>query len=251
MLYRSWLVAIRTRQERRFAPAAELLSDLIAEGLGSLRVVGPDVDVHKRPVLMLAGQFGCEPVDVVIAAIHGHERATVDGGRNDLLLLEVGWHEHDRADPGTRRRSGDGVGQVSSRWTGQDLEAHRGRGGKRHGHNAVFERMGGVAAVVLHPQPLHAESPGEVVRAHQSGTAGLGVWHVGNVRGHGQQARVTPDIAWSGLDRGTRERRQIVGHLEGPEALLARVPGPEIARVPALTARQARCEAETASRQGW
>src|SRR5208282_3670136 len=49
-------------------PPAELLGDLEAEGLGAFGVVGPDVHVDERPVLVLAGKFGREPVHVVVGA---------------------------------------------------------------------------------------------------------------------------------------------------------------------------------------
>ena len=38
-------------------PPAELLGDLVAQGLGALGVVGPDVDVDERPVLVLGRQL--------------------------------------------------------------------------------------------------------------------------------------------------------------------------------------------------
>ena len=101
---------------------AELLGDLERERLGALGVVGPQVDVHERP-RMLGRQLGAEPVDVVVVAAHRDQLRAVDAGREDLLLLEVGGHEHVGLEAGGRGVGGDGVGEVPGRRAGDDLEA--------------------------------------------------------------------------------------------------------------------------------
>src|SRR5439155_112586 len=45
-------------------PEAELLGDLVGQGLGALGVVRAHVDVHERPALVLAADLGAQPVDV-------------------------------------------------------------------------------------------------------------------------------------------------------------------------------------------
>ena len=65
-------------------PPAELLGDLVAQRLGALGVERPDVDVDERPALLLAGDLGAQPVDVVVDAVDGDERAAVDRGGDDL-----------------------------------------------------------------------------------------------------------------------------------------------------------------------
>ena len=70
-------------------PPAELLGDLVAERLGALGVERADVDVDERPALLLAGDLGGEPVDVVVGAVHRDEVLGVDRGVDLLGLLEV------------------------------------------------------------------------------------------------------------------------------------------------------------------
>ena len=91
---------------------AELLGDLERERLGALGVVGPHVDVHERPVV-LAGDLGAQPVDVVVVAAHSDEVGAVDAGREHLLLLEVGRDEHVGLEAGRGRVRGDRVGEVA------------------------------------------------------------------------------------------------------------------------------------------
>jgi hypothetical protein len=81
------------------AAAAELLGDLVAEGLGALGVVRADVHVHERPALLLAGDLGGEAVDVVVVAVDRHQVLGVDGRVHLLGLLEVARDEHHGLDP--------------------------------------------------------------------------------------------------------------------------------------------------------
>jgi hypothetical protein len=67
-----------------------LLGDLKAEGLGTLCVVRTDVDVDERPVLVLGGQFGGQPVHIVIVTVNGDQRAVVHGRREYLCPLQRG-----------------------------------------------------------------------------------------------------------------------------------------------------------------
>ena len=68
---------------------AELLRGLEREGLRTLGVVRPHVDVDERP-LVDAGELGAQTVDVVVVALDRNEVAAVDRGRDDLALLEIG-----------------------------------------------------------------------------------------------------------------------------------------------------------------
>ena len=94
-------------------PPAELLGDLVAQGLGALGVVGADVDVDERPAVLLAGDLGGEPVDVVVVAVHRDQLVGVDGGVDLLGLLEVARDEHDGLDAGAGAGRGDRVGEVA------------------------------------------------------------------------------------------------------------------------------------------
>ena len=106
---------------------AELLGDLVAEGLGALGVEGADVDVDERPALLLAGDLGGELVDVVVVAVHRDEPVGEDR-RVDLLgLLEVARDEDHRLDPGAGAGGGDRVGEVAGR-AGRRRPSRRARG---------------------------------------------------------------------------------------------------------------------------
>ena len=198
-------------------PPAQLLGDLVAQGLGALGVVRADVDVHERPVLVLRCELGGQPVHVVVVAVHGEQRAAVHGGGDDLRLLQGGRDEHDRVPARTGRGGRDGVRQVPGGRAAQHREAELAGRGEGHRDDPVLERVGGVAGVVLHPQLPDAERPGQVVRLDQPGEAGLGVAVLLHGARHRQQVLVAPDRLRSGLDRRPGHLREVVGHLERPE----------------------------------
>src|SRR5205807_1696226 len=115
------------------------------------------------------------------------------------------------------------------------------RGGDRD--DAVLERVGGVAAVVLDPQRLHAELAGEVVGTDEAGPADL---QVDDGRG-GQEAAVAPHRARPGFDRLTGhppEDGVVVADLQRPEALLTGVAGTEVVGGATLATEQVRGSTE-------
>ena len=199
---------------------------------------------------MLAGELGGEPVDVVVVALDRDQRAAVDRGGDDLLLLEVGGHQHDRADAGPRSRGGDGVGEVAGGGAGQHGEAELAGRGQRHGDDAVLERVGRVAAVVLDPQRLHAQGGGEPVGLDEAGEARLGVGEARDVGRYRQECCVSPDVARPGEDVLAGEGREVVADLERPEALQARVVRAERLSGPTLAADQLDGVAERAVADG-
>ena len=135
-------------------PPAELLGDLVGQRLGALGVVGPDVDVDERPALLLGGDLAGQLVHVVVAALDRDQGGVVDGGGDDLLLLEVARARRPPTDAGPGGGRGDRVGQVAGRRAGQHLQAELAGGGQGDGDHPVLEGVGRVAGVVLHPQLL-------------------------------------------------------------------------------------------------
>ena len=117
---------------------AQLLGDLEAERLRALRVVGPHVHVHERPVT-ITGQLRAEAVDVVVAAPHRHELGPVDAGGEHLLLLQVGRDEDVGLEPRRRRVGSHCVGEVSGRRAGHDLVAELAGLRQRDRHHAILE----------------------------------------------------------------------------------------------------------------
>ena len=152
-------------------PPAQLLGDLVADGLGALGVVGPHVDVDEGPVLALVGQFGREPVHVVVAAIDGDQRAAVHGRGDDLLRLQVGRDQHHGADARAGRRRGHRVRQVAGGRAGQHLVAHLDRGREGDGDDAVLERVSRVAALILDPQGAAGRVRGPADRPGPGGSS--------------------------------------------------------------------------------
>src|SRR3990172_705054 len=69
-------------------PPAELLQDLVAVGLGTFRVVRPNVDVDEGPAVLVR-DLGAEAVDLVVGPLHRHQRRLVHERRDDLALLEI------------------------------------------------------------------------------------------------------------------------------------------------------------------
>ncbi|GAY12092.1 DNA polymerase III delta subunit [Pseudonocardia sp. N23] len=168
---------------------------------------------------MLRRELGGQAVDVVVVAVDGQQRAAVDRRGEDLGLLQRRRDQHDGVPPGARRRRGDGVGEVARRRAAQHGEAELAGRGEGDGDDAVLERVGRVAGVVLHPQGAHTQGGGEPVGLDQPRHARLGVGvrlHVGRDR---QQVAVAPDRLRAGLDGPAGDRREVVGHLEGPETL--------------------------------
>jgi hypothetical protein len=217
-------------------PPAELLGDLEAEGLGTLRVVRADVHVHERPVLVLACQLGRKPVHIIVVPVDRDERPAVHGGRQYLLQLQVRRNHHDRTDPGAARRGRHGVREVARRGTSQDGEAHLQRRGQRDGHHPVLERVGRVAPVVLDPQVAHPELTGQAVGAPQLRVAGLGGLPAGDIGGYREQRGVAPDVARASLDVRPGQGGEVVADLKRAEALATGVKGTEIATVAAFAA---------------
>lgn len=232
-------------------PPAELLGDLVAQGLRALGIVRADVDVHERPVLVLGGQLGGEPVDVVVVAVDGEQGAAVDGGGDDLRLLQRGRDQHDRVPAGAGGRGGHGVGQVARGGAAQHREAELTGGGERDGDDAVLERVRRVARVVLDPDLADPERAGQVVGLDQPGQAGLGVRVLLDGRGDRQQVLVAPDRLRTGLDGGAGDLREVVGHLEGAETARTRELRGERGLVAALAARESARGAQVVGRGGF
>ena len=69
-------------------PPVQLLSDLIAQGLAALGVVGAHVDVDESPGVVV-GQFAAEAVHLVVGAVHRNQHRVVDGCADDLAPLQV------------------------------------------------------------------------------------------------------------------------------------------------------------------
>src|SRR5439155_9462263 len=117
---------------------AELFGDLVGERLRPLGVVGPQADVHERPG-QLERELDRQAAAVVVRAADGVDRRAVDGGRDELLRLEIGRAEDGGLEAFGRRTGRDGVRQVAGRGAGEDVEAEllRLRAGDRH--DAVLE----------------------------------------------------------------------------------------------------------------
>ncbi len=140
--------------------------------------------------------------------------------------------------PARSRRSGHRVRQVAGRGAGEHRESELARGRQRDRDDPVLERVRRVAAVVLHPQPPHAELAGKVVREHQLCHAWLEIRRLRDVGRNRQQLLVAPDVVRPGFDRLAAHTRVVVGHFERPEAHLARIARADRILLSALATRQ-------------
>ena len=91
---------------------AELLGDLVAEGLAAFGVIRAHVDVDEGPGV-LVGELGAEAVDVVVVAVDGDKRGAVDTGADDLAALEIAGDEDVGFEAGAGGVGGDAVGEVA------------------------------------------------------------------------------------------------------------------------------------------
>ena len=204
-------------------PPAELLGDLVAQRLGALGVVGPDVDVDERPALLLAGDLRREPVDVVVVALHGHQRAAVHRGGDDLGALEVLGDEDHGLHAGAGAGRGDRVGEVAGRGAREDVAPNsRAADSATATTRSLKECVGLPESSFTHSERMPS-SRAEVVGLEQPGEAGLHVAAAGDVGGHREQRLVAPDVLGAGLDLLAGHRREVVADLERAEALLTRV----------------------------
>src|SRR2546430_15313204 len=76
------------RDDRRRQAPAELLGDLVRDGLRPLAVVAPQIDVHDPPAEPIR-DLGAQPVHVVVRPAHAYEAGAVDAGADDLAGLEL------------------------------------------------------------------------------------------------------------------------------------------------------------------
>ena len=103
---------------------AELLGDLIADGLRAFGVVGPQIDVHEAPLVLLA-DLRAEAVDLVVIAGDAHQARAEDVRAEHLGGLEIGGNEDPGLEAHARRLRGDGVGEIAGGGAAHDLEAER------------------------------------------------------------------------------------------------------------------------------
>ena len=176
---------------------AELLGDLVAERLRALGVVGAQADVDEAP-RQLERELDGEAAAVVVGALDGVDRRAVDGGRDQLLGLEVGRAEHGGLEPlggGARR---DRVGEVPGRRAGQRVEPEllRLRAGDRD--DAILERVRRIGRVELQVELAEAERGGQPRRAARAGSD--------RARGAARRARRRAGAARSARSRPGRPR---------------------------------------------
>ena len=218
----------------RREPPAELLGDLERDRLRALGVVGAKSDVDERPV-ELERELDREPAAVVVASVDGVDRRAVDGGRDQLLGLEVGRAEDDRLDPLGCRARGDRVREVAGRRARERRRAELERLRAGDGDDAILERVrrvGGVELEVELADPERAREPrGRDERREARCEARL------RGRLDGKERRVAPDRGGACRDRLAGERRPhgvpVVDGIERPEA--GRADTDRLERVLALT----------------
>ena len=204
---------------------AQLLGDLVAHGLGSLGIVGPEIHVDEGPGVAV-GELRAEAVDVVVGPFHREHDRPVDQRSEHLAGLEPDRDEHEGGQPRLGGVSRDRVGEVSRRGARHRVETELPGLVHGHGNHAILEGPGGVADRVVLEVEL-PESPGvpEVPRVHQRRHAHVAAdqW----LAIERQKIAVAPDARGPRCDALARQDRAdggvVVVDLEGAEAVLADV----------------------------
>ena len=117
---------------------AQLLHDLVAHALGTFRVVGAHIDVHKGPA-EFSGDLRAQPVHLVVMPFDADDLRAVHQRIHDLALLQIARNENIRAQTRRRRVGGHRVGQVSGGSAGHRGKAKLPRPAQRHADHAVLE----------------------------------------------------------------------------------------------------------------
>src|ERR1700722_14370775 len=92
-------------------PPSQLFCDLVSDRLRALGVIRTQVDVDDTPVVLIGNQ-GAKPIDVVIVSIDADEPRTINLSVENLRRLEVCRHEDAGLEPQTGSLRGDRVGEI-------------------------------------------------------------------------------------------------------------------------------------------
>ena len=219
---------------------AQLLDGLVGEGLASLAVEGPDVDVAEGPG-DLVGQLAAQPVGVVVGAVDPHQGGAEHRGGGDLGGLQVGRDDDHGAHRGMGGVGGDGVGQVAGAGTGDGVEAVAAGPAGGDAHHPVLEGVGRVLGVVLQVEVAQPEQVAQVAGADERRPA-LAQGDRLHVVLDGQEVVVAPDARRPRLDAlpgdPPADLGVVIGDLEGAEAVVAGVGGRDRGGVAAGAAAQ-------------
>src|SRR5438093_639843 len=208
----------------RIAPS-ELLDDLEAERLRTLRVIRPQVDVHESPAVPV-GHLRAQPVYIVVVAVDRENGRVEDRRAQDLPGLEAVGNEHAAFDAKARGVSRDAVREVPGRRAGENLESKLHRSRRSDGYDAIFVRQRRVIhRIVLDVELVDAEPIGKLIAADQRREAR--VEPRARFAGDRQQLAVPPQILRPPLDLLARQRdRAVVVHrLERSETFVADIRG--------------------------
>src|SRR5699024_4651027 len=178
-----------------------------------------DIDVHERPVLVLARQLGGQAVHVVVVAVDGDQGTVVDRGGQHFGAFERGRHEYHRVPARTCRGGRDRVGEITGGRTGQYIESELACGRQCNRHDPILEGVCRVDRVILDPRLADAEFGRQAVGFDQSGEARFDVRGLLHVGGHRQQVLVSPDVARTGLDVLASDTAEVVGHFQRRKVL--------------------------------
>ena len=169
---------------------AQLLGDLVANGLRAFGVIRTQVHIHESPVV-LVGDLRAQAVHLVVAAGDAHQLRAIHLGAHNLCRLEIGGNEDPGLESVARGLGRDRVRQVAGRGARHGIESERARLRQRHRHHAILKAQRGQAdRVVLQVEILRAQLLGQTRRLQQRRESG----------GHGglvilrqrQQSRIAP-----------------------------------------------------------
>ena len=217
----------------------QLFRYFVAQRLAAFRVIGAHVDVDERPiVVVVVRQLAAQAVDLIVGAVHSHQRRPVDGRADNLAALQVGGNEHHCPHTGPGGMRSDTAGQVAGGGAGNRLETELYGLGGRHRNHAVFERERRVDAVVLDIQIVQAQPLTQVVSLEQRRKPRHDIHTVFAVGG--QQVGVAPDAQGPGGDAVPADHLGdsgvVVDHFQRAETEFADIQGIGGLFAPALAA---------------
>src|SRR5262249_10392861 len=115
----------------------ELLCHLEAMGLGTFRIIGPQINVDEGPAVFVT-DLTAESIDVIIVAFDRNGFWPVNGGTNDLSLFQAVGNKDVALQSGYRSVGCDCIGEISCRRAGHGVESEFYSFGNCHRDDAIF-----------------------------------------------------------------------------------------------------------------
>ena len=91
---------------------SQLLRNLKPHALGTFRIIRTEIYVNKTPS-GLSGDFGAEPVDLIVGAVNSNHVGPVNERAQNLTLLKIRWNQNVASQACGSRIGGDSIREVA------------------------------------------------------------------------------------------------------------------------------------------